>query len=48
MYEHIDIVPFDHNALDCKIQRDGTKCLKIALGFFPQSIKLLTRYHERG
>ena len=48
MYKHIDVVPFDHNAFDCKIQRDGTKGLKIALGLFPQSIKLLTRYHERG
>ena len=35
MHEHIDVVPFDHDALDRKIQRDGTKCLEVALGFFP-------------
>ena len=31
-----------------KSRRDGTKCLEIALGLFPQPIKLVTRHHERG
>ena len=48
MHEHIDIVPFDHNALDREVQRDGTKCLEIALGLFPQPVKLVNRHHERG
>ena len=48
MQEHIDIVPFDHNALDGEVQRDGTKCLEIALGFFPQPVKLVNRHHELG
>jgi hypothetical protein len=47
MYEHIDIVPFDHNTLDRKIQRNGAKRLEIVLGLFPQPINLVTRYHER-
>ena len=48
MQEHIDIFPFDHNALDGEVQRDDTKCLEIALGFFPQPVKLVDLHHERG
>ena len=48
MHEHIDIVPFDHNALDREVQRDVAKGIEIALGLFPQPVKLLDRHHERS
>lgn len=48
MHEDIDIVPFDHNAFDREVQRDGTKSLEIALGSFSQPVKLVNRHHERG
>jgi len=42
MHEHIDVVPFDHNAFDREVQRDGTKRLEIALSLFPQPVKWST------
>src|SRR5205085_9856392 len=46
MHKNIDIVPFDHDAFNCKVQRDGSKRLEISLGFFLQQLELINRHHE--
>ena len=48
MHEYINIVPFDHDALDCEVQRNAAKRFEIALGLVPQPVKLFNRHHERG
>ena len=36
MHKDIDVVPFDHDAFNRKVQHDGSKRLEISLGFFLQ------------
>jgi hypothetical protein len=47
MHEHINIVPFDHYALDREVQHDRAKYREITLSFFSHPLKLVAWHHER-